>query len=106
MSAYFFFDVRHICDQQKLSEYRSQVFASVERFDGRYRVLGGSLERLEGDCAPNIPVLIEFPTADKARQWYESERYQPLKALRLEAAECRAVLLDGFEHTVAASQDE
>ena len=44
MAAYFLFDVRHIHDQDLLAKYRQQVFATVERFGGRYRVLGGPVE--------------------------------------------------------------
>jgi len=103
MTAFFLFDVRHIRDEDTLAEYRRQVFETVERFGGRYRVLGGPFEVLEGEWAPVIPVLIEFPTVERARQWYESDVYRPLRDLRLRAADCSGVLIEGFEHVPETS---
>jgi uncharacterized protein (DUF1330 family) len=102
MTAFVFFDVRDIRDPDLLSAYRSRVFETVEHFGGRYRVLGGMEAVLEGDWAPNIPVLIEFPDSRTARAWYDSEMYAPLKRDRLAAAACDSVLLEGFEHMPGA----
>ncbi len=98
MPAYYLFDVREIIDQNKLSDYRSKVFATVEQYGGRYLVLGGNVEKVEGEWAPSIPVIIEFPTVAAARAWYQSDEYRPLLELRLAASSADAVLLDGFDH--------
>lgn len=98
MAAFVFFDVREIRDPDLLAAYRSQVFATVEQFGGRYRVLGGFKEVLEGGWDPNIPVLIEFGDVERARAWYGSDVYAPLLKQRTEAAVCDAILLDGFDH--------
>ena len=97
MTAYFLFDVHEIRDPERAAEYRGQVFATVESFGGTYRILGGHLEKIEGDWAPNIPVLIEFPDRDQARAWYDSDLYRPLRDLRMQAMDASAVLIDGFE---------
>lgn len=101
MSAYFFFDVRGIHDQDKLDQYKSGVFATVEQYGGRYLVLGGPFEVLEGDWSPVIPVIIEFPSRDKAQAWYNSNDYKPLRKLRLDATDSCGVLIDGFDHRPA-----
>ena len=49
MPAYCFFDVREINDKEKLGDYRSKVFSTVEQYGGRYIVLGGQFEVIEGD---------------------------------------------------------
>jgi uncharacterized protein (DUF1330 family) len=95
MPAYFLFDVREINDEPKMAEYRSKVFSVVERFGGKYRVVGGSQQSLEGDLKFSFPVLIEFDTFEKARQWYDAPEYQELKALRLAATKGDMVLIDG-----------
>jgi uncharacterized protein (DUF1330 family) len=102
MPAYFLFDVREILDQDKVASYRSKVFATVEQYGGRYRVLGGPFERVEGDWQPNIPVIIEFRDLATARTWYDSEEYRPLRELRLAATKSNAVLIDGFDHDPGA----
>ena len=95
MSAYFLFDVREIIDEAKMADYRSKVFAVVEQFGGKYRVVGGSQQSLEGDLKFSFPVLIEFDSVEKARQWYDAPEYQELKALRLAATKGDMVLIDG-----------
>ena len=98
MAAYFMFDVREIKDAERTSQYRNQVFATVERFGGRYLALGGPFEVIEGDWRPGIPVIIEFPSIERARAWYESDVYRPLLALREEDTDSFAILIEGFEH--------
>jgi uncharacterized protein (DUF1330 family) len=98
MAAYFFFDVREITDTEKAGEYRQRVFATVEQFGGRYLALGGPFEVIEGEWSPVIPVIIEFESMGRAREWYASEAYRPLKALRLEGTKSCCVLIEGFEH--------
>lgn len=101
MAAYFFFDVREITDPEKAGEYRQKVFATVEQFGGRYLALGGPFEIVEGDWSPVIPVIIRFESMERAREWYASEAYRPLKALRLEATKSCAALIEGFDHQQA-----
>ena len=78
-----------------MEKYRARILPVVEKFGGRYLVLGGPFEVVEGDWRPIFPVLIEFPSMDAARRWYASEDYRELKQLRLEATACSGVFLDG-----------
>jgi uncharacterized protein (DUF1330 family) len=40
-------------------------------------------------------VLLEFPSTEQARRWYDSEEYRPLKAMRMKASTASLVLVDG-----------
>lgn len=102
MAAFVFFNVKQIHDQDRLSAYRSRVFETVRKFDGRYRVLGDFEATLEGSWRPNIPVLIEFDTLADARAWYGSDAYAPLLKERIAAADCDAILLGGCEQEPGA----
>lgn len=82
MSAYCFFDVLEVTDHEKMGAYRAAVFATVEKYGGRYVVIGCPVEVVEGHWRPAFPVMIEFPTPEAARRWYGSPEYAPLKALR------------------------
>lgn len=95
MSAYCFFDIQAVTDQQKLAKYREGVFATVEQFGGRYLVLGGKTEIVEGSWRPVTPVIIEFPSLDQAHKWYDSPEYAPLLKLRLESTRGTAVFIEG-----------
>lgn len=96
MPAYCFFDILEITDAEKMDAYRARVFECVARHGGKYLVVGGPQQVVEGHWRPAFPVLIEFPSMEAARRWYDSEDYAPLKALRLAATRANAVFLDSF----------
>ena len=63
---------------------------------GRYRVVGGTAQALEGEWTPAYPVIIEFDSRERAQAWYDSEEYAPLKRLRQSAVTCNGVLIEGL----------
>lgn len=97
MSAYCFFDVLEVTDPVKMEEYRQGVVSMVERYGGRYLVVGGRCDVVEGQWRPVFPVLIEFPSLEQAYRWYDSDEYRGLKALRLAATRGNAVFVEGAE---------
>lgn len=96
MAAYAFFDNLSVLDPERLATYKERVGRVIERFGGRYVVLGGEAQRVEGDWQPAFPVMIEFADLDTARRWYDSSEYAELKALRLSAVRCNGVLIGGL----------
>ena len=58
-------------------------------------VLGGKVDVMEGQWRPTFPVMIEFPSIDRAHEWYGSDEYRELKALRLSAVRSSAVFIEG-----------
>jgi uncharacterized protein (DUF1330 family) len=96
MPAYFIFDNLEVLDSSKLEKYKNQVKPIVEKYKGKYIVLGGNVDVMEGEWRPTFPVFIEFPTLSDAHRWYASEEYRDLKALRLSAVRSNAVLIEGL----------
>ncbi len=96
MSAYCIFDITQIVDEEKIGEYRQHVGATVEQYGGRYVVRGGACEVVEGDWQPVRLAILEFPSLDQARRWYNSEEYRDLKALRLAATHSNGVIVEGL----------
>jgi uncharacterized protein (DUF1330 family) len=96
MSAYCLFDNLEVNDISKLKEYKARVAPIVQQYGGRYVVLGGKVELVEGTWKPTFPVMIEFPTLEQAHRWYHSEEYRELKALRLSAGRFNAVFMEGL----------
>jgi uncharacterized protein (DUF1330 family) len=94
MAAYIVVDI-DVHDAPGLEEYRRQVPATVTKFGGRFLVRGGPFQVLEGGWQPKRMVLLEFPSVEQARRWYDSEEYRPLKAMRLKASTATLVLVDG-----------
>ncbi len=96
MSAYCLFDNLEVNDSSKLEEYKARVAPIVQQHGGRYVVLGGKVELVEGTWRPAFPVMIEFPTLEQAHRWYHSEEYREIKALRLTAGRFNAVFIEGI----------
>ncbi len=94
MAAYVIAEIR-IKDPEKYEEYRLKVPATLEKYGGRYLVRGGEARLLEGDEQPNRLAVLEFESAERALEWYESEDYRPLLAIRQAATESRLVLVKG-----------
>lgn len=95
MAAYLLFDNVEVYDRAALARYAERVHELVAEHDGRYLAAAVAPEVVEGDPDLTSVVLIEFPDADRARAWYESPAYQPLKALRQRAVRNTAVLIAG-----------
>ncbi len=97
MPAYFLVDVREVKDAAKMAEYRARVTALVEKFGGRYLAAGGAFEVKEGSYQPAFLVMIQCPSMDAARRWYDAEEYRELKELRLAATTSNAFFFEGLE---------
>ena len=68
MPAYCFFDVLEVTDPAQMERYRSGVLKTVELYGGRYILVGGKCDIVEGQWHPAFPVLIEFPSLEQARR--------------------------------------
>jgi uncharacterized protein (DUF1330 family) len=94
MAAYVIVEL-NVTDPAGFEEYRKQVPATIAQYGGRYLVRGGRCETLEGGWAPARVVVLEFPSMEAARRWYDSEEYRAPKALRLRSASGKAILVEG-----------
>ena len=94
MSAYFIVDLE-VTDPVGIEEYRKQVPATIEKYGGRYLVRGGKHETLEGDWQPRRVIVLEFPSVEQAKRWYDCEEYRGLKALRFKTAQTNLILVEG-----------
>ena len=88
-----------VTDPEAIAEYsrrnRENAPASHEQFGIVPRVIYGAAEGLEG-ATPDGVVMLEFPTVEAARGWYESEAYQQAIPFRQKAAQWRVVLVEGL----------
>jgi len=97
MSAFVIVERVEVLDATKLQQYLDVVSPTIERHGGRYHVVSESVEVLEGEWRPPALVIFEFPSRERALEWWSSEEYAPLKALRREAAVYNMVLAEGLE---------
>ena len=94
MAAYVITEVE-TTDVQEMERYRDLVPATLAAYGGRFVVRGGAVQTLEGGWAPPRIVVLEFDSAEKARDWWESEEYREAKELRQRAGRTRMILVEG-----------
>jgi uncharacterized protein (DUF1330 family) len=94
MPAYFVVDIE-VTDPAAFEEYRKSVPATIAKYGGRYLARGGTCEVLEGSWHPRRVVMLEFPSVEEGKRWYQSDDYKPLLAMRLKASTGSMVLVEG-----------
>jgi uncharacterized protein (DUF1330 family) len=92
----------HITDPAAYQAHVPRALATIARFGGR--VIAGADSRvdlLEGNPMPERFFIIEFPTTDAARRWYQSEDYQEARNVRLSSSHGRVLLIEGTQISTA-----
>ena len=84
-----------ITDAEGYKEYSSQVPATIAKYGGKFLVRGGRAEALEGEWPERRRVVLEFPSVEAARKWWDSPEYEKPKALRRSSSEGRLLLIEG-----------
>jgi uncharacterized protein (DUF1330 family) len=94
MAAYLVASI-HVHNPLGYDEYRSQTRPIIEAHGGRFLVRGGKVHPLEG--APDIErfVVIEFPSVESARSFYDSADYQRILPARTDNAATDMFIVEG-----------
>jgi uncharacterized protein (DUF1330 family) len=94
MPAYVLAEVE-ITNPEGYKAYTTLVPATIAKHGGRFLVRGGAAHTLEGEWPQQRRVIIEFPSVEAARQWWDSPDYEKPKALRRANSKGRLLLLEG-----------
>lgn len=94
MAAYALAHLRHVDINEDVLTYMERIQSTLDPFDGRFLVHGATVEVREGPF-PGTVVIIEFPTIEAARAWYESPAYQEILPMRTDNSDGSAILVDG-----------
>ncbi len=94
MAAYVLAEIE-ITNQEGYKEYTANVPATIAKYGGRFLVRGGAATALEGNWPQQRRVLLEFPSVEAARRWYDSPEYEKPKAMRIANSKGRLLLLEG-----------
>ena len=96
MPAYMIVQIK-VTREEGWPEYREQVSRLFAAHGGRYLVRGGHCEVLEGGGPARRRVVLEFPSMDRLKAFWDSPEYRPLRALRERNATSRIVGVEGFQ---------
>jgi len=95
MPAYVIANIE-VTDPATYEEYKKLAGPSVVAYDGKYLVRGGAAEVLEGGWTPKRVVVLEFPSLERAKEWWNSESYAAAIGIRHAAARSELVLVEGY----------
>lgn len=85
-----------VTDPEKYEDYKKMSPSSIALYGGRFLARGPTPDILEGDWDPKRLVLLEFPSAARAREWWASPEYAPAKAKRQATSTGSMVILEGL----------
>ena len=94
MAAYVIADVL-VTDPVAMADYLKGTPATIAAYGGTYLARGGAIEVVEGDWPTKRLTVIRFETFAKAKAWFDSPEYAPLKALRKKAATSKFAIVEG-----------
>jgi uncharacterized protein (DUF1330 family) len=94
MAVYVISDVEFL-DAAQVERYRSLAQAAIAKYGGRYLARGGAVEPIEGDWKPERIVIVEFPTMERAREWYCSSEYALALEVRRTALKRNLIFVEG-----------
>jgi len=95
MPAYIVVEVS-ITDPGQYEVYKTLTPASIAAFDGKFVVRTTKAEPIEGDWKPERLVILEFPSAERAKEWWNSSEYSTAKAIRQKSARTKMLLAEGY----------
>jgi len=84
-----------ITDPVEYESYKKLTPAAVAAFDGKFVVRGGPSIALEGDWNPERIVVLEFPSVERAKEWWHSELYTVAKEIRQRSARTKMLIVEG-----------
>ncbi len=95
MSKGYVVAVRHrLIDPAAMAAYGEKAGPSFPK-DARPLVLYGRYEVKEGSPADGVAIL-EFPSFDDAKAWYDSPEYAAAREVRLPAADYHFIITEGL----------
>ncbi len=97
MTAYVIFTREGpVIDQAEMDKYSSMNRGHPPPAKLTPLAIYGALESLEGE-APDGVVVLQFPTMQDAREWYNSPEYQAALVHRKKGARYRAFIVEGID---------
>ena len=85
-----------ITNMEGMAPYMEAVSDTVTAHGGKYLVRAGETEVAEGGLGEYpLKVIIEFPSREAAKGWYDSSEYQAILPHRTNNSKCNFIWVDG-----------
>ncbi len=80
-----------------LARYVERAIPTISAHGGRIVAFDETPEVIEGAVDLPRTVIVEFPTREACRAWYDSPEYQAILPMRLESAPGTLIVANGLE---------
>ena len=84
-----------VTNPERFQKYRKLAGPAVAQYGGKFLVRGGERTVLEGKFDANRLVVVEFPSSEDAKTFYNSPEYQAAREKRIGACDFNMVLAEG-----------
>ncbi|HVJ85030.1 MAG TPA: DUF1330 domain-containing protein [Caulifigura sp.] len=95
MSVYAIFIKERTVDPHELEIYAGKAGPSLDGHPAEVLAAYGGHVTLEGPDHEGV-VIVEFPTMEAAKEWYESPAYREAREYRFRGAQYRAMIVQGL----------
>jgi uncharacterized protein (DUF1330 family) len=95
MSVYMVANIT-IDDRDEYARYEAGFLDAFAKFDGTLLAVDDAQRTVEGEWPHTRTVLIEFPTDEAVREFYDSPEYQAIVVHRHAAARSDIAIVSGF----------
>jgi len=85
-----------IHDLTAFQRYGAKVPETLAPFNHQYLVRSNKIQPLEGDPPKGAIVVIQFDSAQKARDWYDSSAYAAIRPIRQDSSTSRIYIVEGL----------
>jgi len=86
----------NVKDPEGFKEYADKATKTVEQYGGKFIILGGKTQTIEGPDPNGAFVVIKFDSVSAADKWLRSPEYSAVKGIRHRTADSRQYLVEGL----------
>ncbi|TAG78688.1 MAG: DUF1330 domain-containing protein [Burkholderiales bacterium] len=86
----------NVTNPEKYKDYMALSPGAIAAHGGKFVVRGGNPEILEGEWPRQRVVVVEFPSREAAKKFYDSVEYTKARKEREGAAEFSMIVVDGL----------
>ena len=94
MPAYFVYVCLEVMDRRELDIYWEKIGPTLAGFGAKSLAAYTHFEHLEGN-KPEGAAVVEFPSMEAARSWYDSPAYRAVRHHRERGAKYIGILMEG-----------
>jgi uncharacterized protein (DUF1330 family) len=95
MAAYVIGAISGVTDPAGFTGYQKLAIPTVAKYGGKVIVGGNKIEVADGIWSPVGVVVLEFPSLQRAKEWYNSPEYKPLVSRRKASSTSGVIFVDG-----------